>query len=93
MDVSQLPEDVREKLAELELELSEGEKIFIDIQSTDDTQINFTYFHHKGDITQKGYEKKRSRLLAPFINSTTSTNNNNGGVAGKFKFFSFLNKS
>jgi hypothetical protein len=26
MDISQLPDDVREKLAELELELSEGEK-------------------------------------------------------------------
>jgi hypothetical protein len=26
MDFSQLPDDVREKLAELELELSEGEK-------------------------------------------------------------------
>ncbi|XP_061648425.1 disco-interacting protein 2 homolog A isoform X6 [Phyllopteryx taeniolatus] len=38
-----LPEEVRAKLAELELELSEG------------------------DITQKGYEKKRSKLLAPFI--------------------------
>ncbi|XP_053352066.1 disco-interacting protein 2 homolog A isoform X3 [Clarias gariepinus] len=38
-----LPSEVREKLAELELELSEG------------------------DITQKGYEKKRGKLLAPYI--------------------------
>ncbi|XP_033865952.3 disco-interacting protein 2 homolog A-like isoform X7 [Acipenser ruthenus] len=38
-----LPAEVREKLAELELELSEG------------------------DITQKGYEKKRAKLLAPYI--------------------------
>lgn len=38
-----LPEDVREKLAELELELSEG------------------------DITQKGYEKKKARLLSPYF--------------------------
>ncbi|XP_034741432.1 disco-interacting protein 2 homolog A isoform X12 [Etheostoma cragini] len=38
-----LPVEVREKLAELELELSEG------------------------DITQKGYEKKRGKLLAPYI--------------------------
>ncbi|XP_052229849.1 disco-interacting protein 2-like isoform X3 [Dreissena polymorpha] len=38
----QVPEDVRLKLAELELELSEG------------------------DITQKGYEKKRQRLLQPY---------------------------
>nr|CAD7602831.1 unnamed protein product [Timema genevievae] len=43
IDVSKLPEDVRDKLAELDLELSEG------------------------DITQKGYEKKRTRLLAPFV--------------------------
>ncbi|XP_015214749.1 disco-interacting protein 2 homolog A isoform X3 [Lepisosteus oculatus] len=38
-----LPAEVREKLAELELELSEG------------------------DITQKGYEKKRAKLLAPYV--------------------------
>ncbi|KAK1166303.1 hypothetical protein AOXY_G12898 [Acipenser oxyrinchus oxyrinchus] len=41
--VMTLPAEVREKLAELELELSEG------------------------DITQKGYEKKRAKLLAPYI--------------------------
>ncbi|XP_077302081.1 disco-interacting protein 2 isoform X2 [Arctopsyche grandis] len=41
IDTADLPADVREKLAELELELSEG------------------------DITQKGYEKKRARLLNP----------------------------
>ncbi|GAB6019998.1 beta transducin [Chamberlinius hualienensis] len=46
-DISTLPHDVREKLAELELELSEG------------------------DITQKGYEKKKARLLAPFLPSQT----------------------
>ncbi|XP_058987473.1 disco-interacting protein 2 isoform X3 [Musca domestica] len=43
VDVSLLPLDVREKLAELDLELSEG------------------------DITQKGYEKKRAKLLQPFL--------------------------
>nr|CAD7261615.1 unnamed protein product [Timema shepardi] len=43
IDISKLPEDVRDKLAELDLELSEG------------------------DITQKGYEKKRTRLLGPFV--------------------------
>ncbi|XP_073840161.1 disco-interacting protein 2 isoform X2 [Musca autumnalis] len=42
-DISLLPVDVREKLAELDLELSEG------------------------DITQKGYEKKRAKLLQPFL--------------------------
>nr|CAD7197709.1 unnamed protein product [Timema douglasi] len=43
IDISKLPEDVRDKLAELDLELSEG------------------------DITQKGYEKKCTRLLGPFV--------------------------
>ncbi|KAI5640876.1 DMAP1-binding domain-containing protein [Phthorimaea operculella] len=43
VDISKLPDEIRDKLAELDLELSEG------------------------DITQKGYEKKRTRLLAPFV--------------------------
>uniref|UniRef100_A0A8D8YIU8 Disco-interacting protein 2 n=1 Tax=Cacopsylla melanoneura TaxID=428564 RepID=A0A8D8YIU8_9HEMI len=42
VDIGKLPEEIREKLAELDLELSEG------------------------DITQKGFEKKRTRLLAPY---------------------------
>ena len=42
-----LPVDIRAKLAELDLELSEG------------------------DITQKGYDKKRQRLLAPYIPAAT----------------------
>lgn len=53
LDLSQLhlPSDVREKLAELDLELSEG------------------------DITQKGYEKKRTKLLAPFLNLNNNESN------------------
>uniref|UniRef100_A0AAV2M526 DMAP1-binding domain-containing protein n=1 Tax=Knipowitschia caucasica TaxID=637954 RepID=A0AAV2M526_KNICA len=43
LDVSGLPKQIRDQLAELDLELSEG------------------------DITQKGYEKKRTKLLAPFF--------------------------
>ncbi|CAB3226259.1 unnamed protein product [Arctia plantaginis] len=43
VDISKLPDEIRDKLAELDLELSEG------------------------DITQKGYEKKRTRLLTPYI--------------------------
>ncbi|XP_015723232.1 disco-interacting protein 2 homolog A isoform X4 [Coturnix japonica] len=43
LDAVPLPPEVRESLAELELELSEG------------------------DITQKGYEKKRAKLLARYI--------------------------
>nr|XP_021329789.1 disco-interacting protein 2 homolog B-A isoform X3 [Danio rerio] len=43
VDVSALPQEVREQLAELDLELSEG------------------------DITQKGYEKKRAKVLAPYL--------------------------
>uniref|UniRef100_A0A672L2F4 Disco-interacting protein 2 homolog B-A n=1 Tax=Sinocyclocheilus grahami TaxID=75366 RepID=A0A672L2F4_SINGR len=46
VDLAALPKEVREQLAELELELSEG------------------------DITRKGYEKKRAKLLAPFIPQT-----------------------
>ena len=37
-----------------------------------------------GDITQKGYEKKRQRLLAPYISATAVTgitNNNNGNAS------------
>ncbi|XP_068416185.1 disco-interacting protein 2 homolog B isoform X2 [Eschrichtius robustus] len=47
--VAALPPEVRAQLAELELELSEG------------------------DITQKGYEKKRSKLLSPYIPQTQET--------------------
>lgn len=43
LDLTQLPGEVRDKIAELDLELSEG------------------------DITQKGYEKKKAKLLAPFL--------------------------
>lgn len=46
VELSALPKEVRDQLAELDLELSEG------------------------DITQKGYEKKRTKLLAPFIIQT-----------------------
>merc|ERR1719189_2592697 len=49
--VTILPHEVIEKLAELDLELSEG------------------------DITQKGYEKKRRKLLLPFM---TQHNESNG---------------
>ncbi|XP_057191819.1 disco-interacting protein 2 homolog A [Triplophysa rosa] len=54
-----LPAEVREKLAELELELSEG------------------------DITQKGYEKKRGKLLAPYIpqiQDTSSASEDEGSL-------------
>uniref|UniRef100_A0A8C1V0Y3 Disco-interacting protein 2 homolog Bb n=1 Tax=Cyprinus carpio TaxID=7962 RepID=A0A8C1V0Y3_CYPCA len=50
VDVSALPQEVREQLAELDLELSEG------------------------DITQKGYEKKRAKVLAPYLSQTQSKN-------------------
>ena len=55
----ELPEDVVEKIAELDLELSEG------------------------DITQKGYEKKKNKLIAPFLKEnqqgacSPSSNGNN----------------
>uniref|UniRef100_A0A8C9TAD4 Disco interacting B n=1 Tax=Scleropages formosus TaxID=113540 RepID=A0A8C9TAD4_SCLFO len=50
VDLCALPKEVRDQLAELDLELSEG------------------------DITQKGYEKKRAKLLAPFIPQTQTSN-------------------
>ena len=43
IDLRTLPDNIRRALAELDLELSEG------------------------DITQKGYDKKRQRLLAPYV--------------------------
>ncbi|XP_026863613.2 disco-interacting protein 2 homolog B-A isoform X1 [Electrophorus electricus] len=46
VDLSALPVEIREQLAELDLELSEG------------------------DITQKGYEKKRAKLLASYTIQT-----------------------
>lgn len=36
-----------------------------------------------GDITQKGYEKKRQRLLGPYMSVIAATNNNNGSAAGQ----------
>ncbi|XP_053483567.1 disco-interacting protein 2 homolog A isoform X3 [Ictalurus furcatus] len=60
-----LPAEVREKLAELELELSEG------------------------DITQKGYEKKRGKLLAPYIpqiQDTSSASEDEGRMASSSPF-------
>uniref|UniRef100_A0A8C2XI17 Disco-interacting protein 2 homolog Bb n=1 Tax=Cyclopterus lumpus TaxID=8103 RepID=A0A8C2XI17_CYCLU len=50
VDLSALPKEVRDQLAELDLELSEG------------------------DITQKGYEKKKIKLLAPYIIHTPGKN-------------------
>ena len=55
----ELPEDVVAKIAELDLELSEG------------------------DITQKGYEKKKGKLLAPFLRENQpGKSNGDGGGAG-----------
>ncbi|OON21079.1 DMAP1-binding domain protein [Opisthorchis viverrini] len=48
LDFGHLPFEIRSKLAELEVELSEG------------------------DITEKGYQKKKAKLLAPYIESTVN---------------------
>lgn len=53
VDISRLPSEVREHLAQLDLELSEG------------------------DITQKGYDKKRQLLLGPYMQAQI-----NGDKAG-----------
>ncbi|XP_053593846.1 disco-interacting protein 2 isoform X5 [Microplitis demolitor] len=58
IDIGKLPEDVREKLAELELELSEG------------------------DITQKGYEKKRTRLLQQYTTKQIAGGGTGSGGGG-----------
>ncbi|XP_057326091.1 disco-interacting protein 2 isoform X11 [Microplitis mediator] len=58
IDTGKLPEDVREKLAELELELSEG------------------------DITQKGYEKKRTRLLQQYATKQIAGGGTGSGGGG-----------
>ncbi|VDD87782.1 unnamed protein product [Enterobius vermicularis] len=50
IDLVRLPSEVREHLAQLDLELSEG------------------------DITQKGYDKKRQLLLAPYIQAQANGN-------------------
>lgn len=51
-------------------------------------QSHFIFFVLKtffflGDITQKGYEKKRQRLLAPYMSVIAANNNGNGSVAGQ----------
>ncbi|VDP19465.1 unnamed protein product, partial [Onchocerca flexuosa] len=50
IDISSLPSDIRERLAQLDLELSEG------------------------DITQKGYDKKRQLLLGPYLRTQKDGN-------------------
>uniref|UniRef100_A0AC34F6L1 DMAP1-binding domain-containing protein n=1 Tax=Panagrolaimus sp. ES5 TaxID=591445 RepID=A0AC34F6L1_9BILA len=54
VDISKLPADVRESLAQLELELSEG------------------------DITEKGFKKKRDKLLLPFLGKKIEKNGGGG---------------
>ena len=51
----ELPEDVVDKIAELDLELSEG------------------------DITQKGYEKKRTKLLEPYMKNDKENKSKTNG--------------
>uniref|UniRef100_A0A914YCN5 DMAP1-binding domain-containing protein n=1 Tax=Panagrolaimus superbus TaxID=310955 RepID=A0A914YCN5_9BILA len=50
VDISKLPAEVRDSLAQLELELSEG------------------------DITEKGFKKKRDKLLLPFLGKKIEKN-------------------
>ncbi|KAA0716165.1 Disco-interacting protein 2 -like protein A [Triplophysa tibetana] len=65
-----LPAEVREKLAELELELSEAccepAEETHGWHTHDDTSKSVET-ERECDITQKGYEKKRGKLLAPYI--------------------------
>jgi hypothetical protein len=61
-----LPMDIQQKLQELELELAEG-IILIYLEF-----IKKNFFSSLGDITQKGFEKKRVKLLAPYQQQQTS---------------------
>jgi hypothetical protein len=59
-----LPMDIQQKLQELELELAEGIiLIYLVVLSSKDSSL--------GDITQKGFEKKRIKLLAPYQHQTS----------------------
>lgn len=47
--------------------------------------ISFSFFLSRtGDITQKGYEKKRSRLLAPYLPKPPTSSAASSTAAGKF---------
>jgi hypothetical protein len=61
-----LPMDIQQKLQELELELAEG-IILIYFRF-----IEKLFFVSLGDITQKGFEKKRVKLLASYHQQHTS---------------------
>ena len=63
-NTSALPLDIQQKLQELELELAEGKVTYQSIY------ISMT-FVALGDITQKGFEKKRAKLLAPSQSSSS----------------------
>ncbi|ERE88037.1 putative disco-interacting protein 2 [Cricetulus griseus] len=64
LEAAPLPAEVLESLAELELELSEGQTSVLqrEVKRTQKFAKRF-----RGDITQKGYEKKRAKLLARYI--------------------------
>lgn len=57
----QLPDEIRVKLAQLDLELSEG--VFLLFFAY--LFLNFLPF--EGDLTEKGYEKRRQLLLKPIL--------------------------
>ena len=82
--VTILPHEIIEQLAELDLELSEGKSLEFDCKMIKKVlteykyqtlKIKFTSIIFSGDITQKGYEKKRRKLLLPFM---TQQNESNG---------------
>lgn len=62
IDLTTLPNEVKDKLAQLQLELSEGERSDSRSRFKPETKK----FLVTGDITEKGYQKKRAQILAPF---------------------------
>ena len=68
---SALPMDIQQKLQELELELAEGW-----IFRSRCFSWPLLTFVALGDITQKGFEKKRLKLLAPYQQQSSKSNEN-----------------
>lgn len=63
LNLDKLPPHIRNKLAQLELELSEGW-----LRKKSDSNKKF-----KGDVTEKGYRKKREQLLKQHLNAKPQT--------------------
>ena len=74
----ELPSEIFDQLAELDKDLSEGDDYFLYFEHasknlivSNGKKISFELLNNlSGDITQKGYDKKRQKLLLDYKNST-----------------------